>query len=68
MTSWLSNDCIFGYPDEYVQSRYTHTMRWVATLLREKGLDKKRFGLEMDGYWFNARMYVTLLDELPQAC
>jgi Xaa-Pro dipeptidase len=42
-------------------------MRWVAALLREKGLDKKRFGLEMDGYWFNAKMYVTLLEELPQA-
>lgn len=67
MTSCLSNDCILGYPDHYVQSRYTHTMRWVAALLREKGLDKKRFGLEMDGYWFNAKMYVTLLEELPQA-
>jgi Xaa-Pro dipeptidase len=42
-------------------------MRWVAALLREKGLDKKRFGLEMDGYWFNAKMYVTLMEELPQA-
>jgi Xaa-Pro dipeptidase len=67
ITSWLPDDCIYGYPDEYVQSRYTHTMRWVADLLREKGLDKKRFGLEMDGYWFNARMYVTLSEELPQA-
>jgi ectoine hydrolase len=67
MTSCIPDDCIFGYPDHYVQSRYTHTMRWVAALLREKGLDKKRFGLEMDGYWFNAKMYVTLLEELPQA-
>ena len=67
MTSWLADDCIYGYPDEYVQSRYTHTMRWLANLLREKKLDKKRLGLEMDGYWFNARMYVTLSEELPQA-
>lgn len=67
ITSWLPADCIYGYPDEFVQSRYTHTMRWVADLLRDKGLDKKRFGLEMDGYWFNAKMYVTLLAELPQA-
>ena len=67
LTSWLPDDCIYGYPDEYVQSRYTHTMRWVANLLREKGLEKKRFGMEMDGYWFNARMYVTLLEELPDA-
>jgi len=67
ITSWLPDDCIYGYPDKYVQSRYTHTMRWVADMLREKGLDKKRFGLEMDGYWFNARMYLTLVEELPQA-
>jgi len=67
ITSWLPDDCIYGYPDEYVQSRYTHTMRWVADLLREKGLSKKRFGLELDGYWFNARMYLTLLEELPEA-
>ena len=67
LTSRLPDDCIFGYPDHYVQSRYTHTMRWLANLLREKGLDNRRFGVEMDGYWFNARMYVTLLEELPQA-
>jgi Xaa-Pro dipeptidase len=67
LTSWLPDDCIHGYPDEYVQSRYTHTMHWVANLLRERGLEKKRFGLEMDGYWFNARMYLTLQEELPQA-
>ncbi len=67
ITSWLPDDLIHGYPDEYVQSRYTHTMRWLAGLLREKELDKKRFGLEMDGYWFNARMYVTLSEELPGA-
>lgn len=67
ITTWLPEKDIIGYPDEYVQSRYTHTMRWVADLLREKGLDKKRFGLEMDGYWFNARMYLTLKEELPHA-
>jgi Xaa-Pro dipeptidase len=67
ITSWLPDGCIHGYPDEYVQSRYTHTMRWVANMLRQKGLEKKRFGVEMDGYWFNARMYVTLSEELPDA-
>ena len=67
LTCWLPDDCIYGYPDKYVQSRYTHTMCWVADLLREKGLDKRSFAVEMDGYWFNARMYMTLSTELPQA-
>lgn len=66
-TCWIPGDCIYGYPDYYVQSRYTHTMRYVADLLRQLGLEEKSLGLEMDGYWFNARMYVTLEEELPKA-
>jgi ectoine hydrolase len=66
-TCWIPGDCIFGYPDYYVQSRYTHTMCYVADLLKEKGLASKRLGLELDGYWFSARMYLTLQKELPQA-
>ncbi len=66
-TCWIPDDCIFGYPDHYVQSRYTHTMCYVADLLKEKGLAGKRLGLELDGYWFSARMYLTLQKELPQA-
>ncbi|HSO18833.1 MAG TPA: Xaa-Pro peptidase family protein, partial [Desulfosarcina sp.] len=67
LTTWLPPDCIHGYPDEYVQSRYTHTMRYVAQLLREQGLAEKRLGVEMDGYWFSARMYLTLQEELPRS-
>jgi Xaa-Pro dipeptidase len=67
LTTWLPDNCIHGYPDKYVQSRYTHTMRWLAALLREMGLGEKSFGLEMDGYWFTARMHLTLAEELPRA-
>ncbi len=67
LTTWLPHDHIHGYPDEYVQSRYTHTMRYVAQLLRDQGLAEKRLGLEMDGYWFSARMYLTLQEELPRS-
>jgi len=67
LTTWLPGDCICGYPDEYVQSRYTHTMRYVAQLLRDRGLAEKRLGLEMDGYWFSARMYLTLQEELTRS-
>ena len=64
LLTWLPEDHIFGYRDEYVQSRYMHTMEFVSQLLREGG---KRIGLEMDGYWFNAKMYLTLQQELPDA-
>ncbi len=66
-TCWLPDDCIVGYPDYYVQSRYTHTMCFVADLLEKKGLSARRLGLEMDGYWFNARMYLTLQQKMPEA-
>lgn len=67
LTTWLPDECIFGYPDEYVQSRYTHTMRYVARLLRDNGVEGKRLGLEMDGYWFSARMYLVLQEELNRS-
>ena len=67
LTTWLPEANIFGYPDEYVQSRTTHTMRYVAQLLRDQGLADRHLGVEMDGYWFSARMYLTLAEELPRA-
>lgn len=67
LTTWLPDNSIYGYPDEYVQSRYTHTMRYVAQLLRDRGLAERHLGLEMDGYWFSAKMYLTLQEELPRS-
>jgi len=67
LTSWLPESHLNGYPDEYVQSRYIHTMQYVAGLLRDKGLGNKTLGLEMDGYWFNAKMFVELDEQLPNA-
>jgi ectoine hydrolase len=64
ITTWLSEESIVGYPDEYVQSRYTHTMVFVAGLLRESGWDRRVLGVEMDNYWFSARMLLTLQDEI----
>ncbi|MFW6223786.1 MAG: M24 family metallopeptidase [Spirochaetota bacterium] len=65
LTTWLAEESIVGYPDEYVQSRYTHTMVFVAGLLRERGLAGRSLGVEMDNYWFSARMLLTLQEELP---
>jgi len=64
ITTWLSEESIRGYPDEYVQSRYTHTMVFVATLLKELGWDERTLGLELDNYWFSARMLLTLEEEI----
>lgn len=62
MTTYLPNDNIFGYKDEYVQSRYIHTMEFVATLMKGRG---NTLAMEMDGYWVTPKMYFTLQKELP---
>ena len=62
MTTYLPNDHIYGYKDEYVQSRYIHTGEFIATLMKGKG---RTLAVEMDGYWFNPKMLATLQRELP---
>ncbi|MGI6466334.1 MAG: M24 family metallopeptidase [Sphaerochaetaceae bacterium] len=62
MTTYLPDDHIFGYKDEYVQSRYIHTGEFIATLLKGKG---KTLAMEMDGYWVTPKMLATLHKELP---
>ena len=62
MTTYLPEENILGYKDEYVQSRYIHTMEFVATILKGKG---NTLAIEMDGYWTNPKMYLTLQKELP---
>lgn len=67
LTTWLDEESIKGYRDEYVQSRYMHTMSFVAGLIRERGWEEKRIGLEMDNYWFSARCFQVLQEQLPDA-
>ncbi|MDC7245473.1 MAG: Xaa-Pro peptidase family protein [Sphaerochaetaceae bacterium] len=62
MTTYLPEDHIYGYKDEYVQSRYIHTMEFVAGMIKGKG---KTLAIEMDGYWCNPKMYSVLHRELP---
>ncbi|MFA5570686.1 MAG: M24 family metallopeptidase [Sphaerochaetaceae bacterium] len=62
MTTYLPDDHIFGYKDEYVQSRYIHTGEYIASLMKGKG---NTLAVEMDGYWFSGKMLLTLQRELP---
>ena len=66
LTTWLPDEAILGYPDTYVQSRYTHTMTWVGELLKERGWEFSNLGVELDGYWFSGRSYLQLQAEMPR--
>lgn len=66
-TSWLSPQNMTGYPEELVQSRLKHPFRYIAGLMKEKGMGNKRIGAEMDAPHFTPRSYEELKAGLPDA-
>jgi len=67
LTTDLDLDDIVPYPDDYVMSTERHPMEFLATVLKDKGLDKRRIGLEKDNYYFSARAAESLYSSLPDA-
>ena len=67
LTTDLDLDNIVPYPDDYVMSTERHPMEFLATILKDKGLNKRRIGLEKDNYYFSARAAESLYSSLPDA-
>ena len=65
LTSYLSEENIYPYTDDYVQSLVKHPMDFVADILKEKGYDKKVVGTEMDTYYYTAKCQESLQSNLP---
>lgn len=66
-TAWIKHENIIAYPDSYVQSTVVHPMDFVSDTLKEKGYGSKRIGVEMDTYYFTAKCYESLKNNLPEA-
>jgi len=66
-TTWLAPERIESYPDHYVQSTERHPMQVLAEIIRRRGWDKRRIAVEMDNYYFSAKAFATLQEELPNA-
>ncbi len=66
-TVWMAEDRIVPYADHYVQSTVRHPMQALAALLRDNGAERARIGVELENYYFSAKAYLTLREELPQA-
>ncbi len=66
-TTWLKDENIRGYDDDYVQSDVKHPVQFFADVMREKRVDQKRIGVEMNQDFFLHRSYVELIRALPQA-
>ena len=67
ITTWLDDEQILGYTDDYVQSKLKHPMEFVADFLAETGADRRHIGVETDNYYFTGRCLETLVDALPHA-
>ncbi|OIP83810.1 MAG: ectoine hydrolase DoeA [Rhodobacterales bacterium CG2_30_65_12] len=66
-TAWIGEDSLHPYGDSFVQSTERHPMQHLAAVLKELGLERGRIGVEMENYYFSAKAYVTLLEEMPTA-
>ncbi len=67
LTTFLGDESILGFPDEFVQQRDRHPMDWIADELARDGvLDGSPVGLEMDSYFFTPRAYEALRARAPR--
>lgn len=66
-TTYLREENIYPYGDDYVQTAAKHPMNFAADVLKARGLDRGTIGLEMDSYYFSPAGYEALLNDLPNA-
>ncbi|SFP32966.1 M24 family metallopeptidase [Tranquillimonas alkanivorans] len=66
-TVWMPDERVIGYADNFVQSTERHPMQDLARIIHETGHGNARIGVEMENYYFSAKAYVTMLQELPGA-
>lgn len=67
ITTYLSDENIIQYADDYVHSLVKHPMNFVGDVIKGKGWDKETIGVEMDQFYFTHRSYVELEKSLPNA-
>lgn len=67
LTSWLSDENILNYTDDYVQSLTKHPMNFVSDIIKERGYANKIIGTEMDTYYFTAKCQESLVKNLGNA-
>jgi ectoine hydrolase len=67
LTVYMPEEDIVAYPDHYVASSERHPMQYLAGLIRNRGWDQGRIGVEMDDYYYTARWHQILTSSLPAA-
>src|SRR5690625_2492023 len=67
MTTWLKKENIYSYHDDYVHSTIRHPMDFVANIIIERNLMNKTIAAEYDAFYFTAKSYIQLTEQLPNA-
>ncbi|MBU9713802.1 M24 family metallopeptidase [Evansella tamaricis] len=65
--TWLHEENVYAYPDYYVHSAIHHPMDYIGQKLVDLGHGKKTIGVEMDNYYFSAKAFIQLQNNLPNA-
>lgn len=67
VTTWLNEENILYYPEDHIHSQEKHPMDFIARVLQDIGVARRRIGLEMASYYFSALAYEKLKVNLPNA-
>ena len=66
-TAYLAPERIIPYPDGYVASQQRHPMDFLVEVIKTRGWQARRIGVEMDDYYYTARWHAILTTGLPDA-
>ena len=67
VTTFLNDENLVGYSDDYVQATDRHPMDFIAAELERRGLGRGVIGVEMDSYYYTAACHQALVAGLPNA-
>lgn len=67
ITTWLPEENLMAYQDDYVQSLVKHPMNFVADFFKKKGWASKNIGMDLDLAFTSPRCYLELVKDLPNA-
>ena len=67
LSTFLSDENIVEWPDYYVHSAEHHPAETMVEVIKARGWDRKRIGVEMDQFYFTHRTFLELEKGLPNA-
>jgi Xaa-Pro dipeptidase len=67
IVTWLRDDQLLAYPDDYVQNDGKHPAQLLAQQLKDRGWDRGPLGLELGNYYLTVNAFQLIECALPNA-